>query len=104
MPKYVGDVNIYKQVHCVCDEIVCICFEQYPHVQATAPNNGEIYMQMIEIDHLCFQTNANNFTTCMVKLFVQVENVLDEQHRQIMTYAKDHLNPSAGSDDPWHMS
>ena len=40
----------------------------------------------------------------MVKLFVQVENVLDEQHRQIMTYAKDHLNPSAGSDDPQHMS
>ena len=48
--------------------------------------------------------NANNFTVCVVKLFVQVENVLDEQHRQIMTYTKDHLNPSAGSDNPWHMS
>ena len=61
-------------------------------------------MQMMEIDHLCFQTNANNFTVHMMKLFVPVENVLDEQHRQIMTYAKDRLNPSAGSDDPWHMS
>ena len=59
---------------------------------------------MIGIDYLCFQTNANNFTVRMVKLFVQVENVLDEQHRQIMTCAEDRLNPSAGSDNPQHMS
>ena len=95
---------MYKQVHHRCGEIVCICFEQYPHVQATAPNNWETYMYMIEIDHFCFQTNANNFTMHAVKLFVQVENVLDEQHRQIMMYAKDRLNPSAGSDNPWHTS
>ena len=60
---------------------------------------------MIETDHLCFQTNANNFTTHMVKLNRLFELImLDEQHSQILIYTKDCLNPTAGSDDPWCMS
>ena len=37
--KYIGDINTDKQFHPTCGEIVCICFEQYPHVQAMVPNN-----------------------------------------------------------------
>ena len=67
---------MYKQVHHTHGEIVCICSEQYPHVQAAAPNNREIYMWMIELDHLCFQTNANNFTMCMVEMQVAEDDIL----------------------------
>ena len=48
-----------------------------------------------------FKTDANNFTARAVKLFVHIDA---SQHHQRMTCAKDRLNPSAGSDDPWHTS
>ena len=48
-----------------------------------------------------FKTDANNLTACAVKLFVPIDA---SQHHQRMTCAKDRLNPSAGSDDPWRMS
>ena len=51
---------------------------------STHTGNTTKQLKNIHVDdrnnHLCFQTNANNFTMCAVKLSVQVENVLDEQH------------------------
>ena len=61
-------------------------------------------LNQCEHNPLCFQIPANNFTARAVKLFVRVEKLLHEQHGQIMTCAKDRLNPSAGSDDPWRTS